>query len=466
MTASTPASAGHAQQQNRRLSLRDHRGFRVYWLGEATSRVGSSLYAVALPVIAAVELDATPGQVSTLASAVLAPVFVLALPAGVLGDRYSKRDLMMGTDLLAAAVVATVPVCWATGMLSMPVLYVVGLLLGTLAVLHQAAAIAIVPELVEPALLHRANSRVMAVFAMAGSAGTFGGTAAVSLLGATRCLLLDSASYLVSAWWASQIPPTPVRRPNGPPPRLLGAIREGVAHVMRDRIQRPLVLMTTLHAYAEGIAVTYFAYYLLTELGFSGTGLGLVMGAVGTGTLVGALAATRLERRAGPGTVLLVGFAAYPLCGLPLVLAPSGSGSTLWLIILAAASALQATAATAAGSTQRTLRQRTRPPDIQSRVQQTSVWLVAGARLLAALSAGAIAHAAGLRAALVTGITLLIAPVVLLWASPVRRLASMPTTTWLAQEATVFDSTAGPAAVSGLTASPYRPAEPPSKENS
>lgn len=169
MTASTPASAGHAQQQNRRLSLRDHRGFRVYWLGEATSRVGSSLYAVALPVIAAVELDATPGQVSTLASAVLAPVFVLALPAGVLGDRYSKRDLMMGTDLLAAAVVATVPVCWATGMLSMPVLYVVGLLLGTLAVLHQAAAIAIVPELVEPALLHRANSRVMAVFAMVSS---------------------------------------------------------------------------------------------------------------------------------------------------------------------------------------------------------------------------------------------------------------------------------------------------------
>ncbi|MFH9745121.1 MFS transporter [Streptomyces anulatus] len=429
MTAGPPASAltpPHAQQQGSPLSLRGHRSFRAYWLGEATSRMGSSLYAVALPVIAAVELDATPGQVSTLASVVLAPVFVLALPAGVIGDRYSKRHLMVITDLLAAAVVATVPLCWALGTLSVSLLYVVGLLLGALTVLHQAAALALVPELVEPVLLHRANSWIMAAFAVAGSAGPFGGTAAVSLLGAARCLLLDSASYLVSAWWVSQIPPTPVRPPDGPRPRLIEAIREGVTHVMRDRIQRPLVLTTTVHAYAEGIVVTFFAYYLLAELGVSSTGLGLVMGAVGTGSLAGALAAPRLERRAGPGTVLLIGLAAYPLCGLPLVL--TSSGSTTSVVTLAAAGAFQAAAGTAAGSTQRTLRQHTCPPEMQSRVQQTSVWLVAGARLLAALSAGAIAHAGGVRAALITGIALHIAPAVLLWVSPVRRLTAMPTT--------------------------------------
>ncbi|MFI2791107.1 MFS transporter, partial [Kitasatospora sp. NPDC018614] len=391
-----PAHVDSAPQQSSRPSLRGPGGFRAYWLGTATSLLGSSLHAVALPVIAAVDLDASPGQVSTLAAAVLAPICLFALPAGVAGDRYSKRRLMMVTDLLAAGVVATVPACWTLGTLSMPVLYVVGLLLGTLTVLHQAAAIAIVPELVDPELLHRANGRVMAASAVATSAGTYGGTAAVSLLGAAWCLLLDSASYLVSAWWTSQIPPLPARRTDGPRPRLLGAIREGVTHVMGDRVQRPLVLTMTVHAYADGIVITYFAYYLLTGLGFSSTGLGLVMGAVGTGTLVGSLAAARLVRRAGPGTVLLVGFAAYPLCGLPLVIAPSGS--PLWLVILAAASALQAAAAAAAGSTQRSLRQHTCPPDLQSRVQQTSVWLVAGARLLAALSAGTIAHTAGVRA--------------------------------------------------------------------
>ncbi|MFC8016579.1 hypothetical protein [[Kitasatospora] papulosa] len=50
-------------------SLRGHRSFQAYWLGEATALAGSSVSAVALPVIAAIELDATPGQVSMLASA-------------------------------------------------------------------------------------------------------------------------------------------------------------------------------------------------------------------------------------------------------------------------------------------------------------------------------------------------------------------------------------------------------------
>jgi hypothetical protein len=56
-----------------------------------------------------------------------------------------------------------------------------------------------------PAVVPDANARAMAALAVAGSAGTYVGTAAVSLLGAARCLLLDSASYVISAWCASRI---------------------------------------------------------------------------------------------------------------------------------------------------------------------------------------------------------------------------------------------------------------------
>ncbi|MFG2683054.1 MFS transporter [Streptomyces sp. NPDC048392] len=415
-------------------SLRGHRSFQAYWLGESTALVGSSVSAVALPVVAAMELAATPGQVSTLASAAMAPGFLLALPAGVAGDRCSKKRLMVGTDLAAAAVVAVVPICWAAGTLSMPVLYGVAFLLGALTVLHQAAAIAIVPELVEPELVPDANARVMAAFAVAGSAGTYVGTAAVSLLGAARCLLLDSASYLISAWYASRISTVHAdRRPAGPRPKMITSIREGTAHVLRDPLQRPLVLTMAYHAFAEGIVTTYFAYYLLTELDYGDTGLGLVLGAVGVGSLVGALIAGWLVRRVGPGGVLLVGFAAYPMCGMPLLLARSGHE---WLIALVAASAVKAVAVTAAASTQRSLRQQLCPPHLQSRVQQTSVWLVAGARLLATAAAGAVAAAAGVWAALLTGTVLLLGPVALLWVSPVRQLTAMPGTTTAPPEQT------------------------------
>ncbi|HWU11133.1 MAG TPA: MFS transporter [Streptomyces sp.] len=415
-------------------SLRGHRSFQAYWLGEATALAGSSVSAVALPVVAAMELDATPGQVSTLASAAMAPGFLLALPAGVAGDRCSKKRLMVGTDLVAAAVVVVVPICWAAGTLSMPVLYCVAFLLGALTVLHQAAAIAIVPELVEPELVPDANARVMAAFAVAGSAGTYIGTAAVSLLGAARCLLLDSASYLISAWYASRISTIHAdRHPTGPRPKMITSIREGMAHVLRDPLQRPLVLTMAYHAFAEGIVTTYFAYYLLTELDYGDIGLGLVLGAVGVGSLVGALVAGQLVRRLGPGGVLLVGFGAYPMCGIPLLLARSGHG---WLIALVAAGAVKAVAVTAAASTQRSLRQQLCPPHLQSRVQQTSVWLVAGARLLATAAAGAVAAAAGVWAALLTGTVLLLGPVALLWVSPVRQLTVMPGTTTAPPEQT------------------------------
>ncbi len=405
-------------------SLYGHRSFRAYWLGEATALAGSSVSAVALPVVAAMELHATPGQISTLASAVMAPAFLLALPAGVAGDRYSKKRLMVATDLAAAAVLAVVPACWAAGTLSMPVLYCVALLLGSLTVLHQAAAIAIVPELVPPELLPDANARTMAAYAVAGSAGTYGGTAAVSLLGAARCLLLDSASYLISAWCASRIRALPTnQRPPGPRPGVITSIREGMAHVLRDPLQRPLILTTAYHAFADGIVTTYFAYYLLTELDYGDTGLGLVLGAIGAGSLVGALVARRLVRRIGPGAVLLIGFAAYPMCGTPLLLARSGHG---WLIALVAASAVRAAAVTAAASTQRSLRQQLSPPHLQSRVQQTGAWLIAGARLLATVAAGAVAAVVGVWATLLTGTVLLLGPVALLWVSPVRQLKVMP----------------------------------------
>ncbi|MFF7115530.1 MFS transporter [Streptomyces albogriseolus] len=418
------AHVDSAQQQDSRPSLRDHPGFRAYWLGEATALAGSSASAVALPVIAAVELDATPGQVSTLASAAMAPAFLLALPAGVVGDRCSKKRLMVSTDLAAAAAAAVVPACWATGALTMPVLYCVALLLGSLTVLHQAAAIAIVPELVGPELVPDANARVMAAFAVAGSAGTYGGTAAVSLLGAVRCLLLHSASYLIGAWCASRISTVDAaRQPAGQRTGMITSIREGVTHVLRDPLQRPLVLTMAYHAFAEGIVTTYFAYYLLTELDYGDIGLGLVLGAVGVGSLVGALVAGQLVRRIGPGAVLFVGFAAYPICGAPLLVARPGHG---WWIALVAASAVKAVAVTAAASTQRSLRQQLCPPHLQSRVQQTSVWLVAGARLLAAAAAGAVAAVAGVWAALLTGTVLLLGPVALLWVSPVRQLKVMP----------------------------------------
>ncbi|WP_405851304.1 MFS transporter [Streptomyces sp. NBC_00090] len=341
-------------------SLRAVRAFRVR---EGAAPAGFSVHAVALPVIAVLELDAAPGQESLPAAGATAPAFVLALPAGAAGDRYAKTKLMVGTDLAAAGVVAAVPVCWAAGAMTMPVMYSVALLLDALTVLHQAASVAIVPELVPLGQSHEVNTRIAAAYSVADTAGTYGGALVVGVAGAVRALSLDSLSYVVSARCASRIRSTTAsHRPAGDRShRVFAAIREGVGHVMWGPTQRTLVLALAGCAYADAVVTTSFAYTLLTELHSGSTRLGLVMGATGAGGLVGTLAATRVVRRYGPGRVLL-----------------------------------------------------------------TSVWLVSGARPFVALTAGGIAAASGVRAALVVGTVLHLAPAVLLWTSPIRRLTAIP----------------------------------------
>ncbi|MFE3578288.1 MFS transporter [Streptomyces vinaceus] len=87
-----------------------------------------------------------------------------------------------------------------------------------------ARPIAIVPQLVAPALLHRANARVGAVFGAADTAGTCLGTAVVAVVGAAEDFWLDSLSYLASACCAARIPepgrPVPAAGGGRPPRRL------------------------------------------------------------------------------------------------------------------------------------------------------------------------------------------------------------------------------------------------------
>ncbi|GGT51630.1 MFS transporter [Streptomyces kurssanovii] len=404
------------------VSLKGHRSFNAYLTGEAASLLGTSVHAVALPALAVLELGAGPDQVALLALLGHLPSFVLALPAGVIVDRHGKKRLLVVTDLVAAAAVALIPVSAAAGVLSIAVLYAVALTVGAATVLHNAAAISVVPQLVPAGLRHVANSRVGVAFSSADIAGTYAGTAVVAVVGASRAFALDAVSYLLSAWCASRIrlerpAAVPVRR------RMMRQIVEGMGYVARDPLARPLVASLALTGLGTGMVNTYWGFHLLTALQAGPVGLGVVMGVCGAGGLVGAFLAPRLVRRFGPGRVLVTSFTLCAAMGVPLLLARPGP---LWLAVLAVAGMVQMAGAACAGTTQRSVRQQICPPELQGRAQQTSTWLVTGSRFLATAAAGVLAATTSVPTALVVGTVLLFAPVVLLCLSPVRGLARMP----------------------------------------
>ncbi|MFH9671669.1 MFS transporter [Streptomyces sp. NPDC017405] len=180
---------------------------------------GSSVSAMVIPVLAVLELHATTAEVAWLTFLSQLRPAMLALHAGALADRHAKHKQMITGDLISAAALASVPVAAVLDRLSLPQLMVVAAVLGGAGVLHDAAAISLLPSLVDRSLIQRSNSRIGALFAVAATAGSSLGAALTALLGPARALLGD----VLSSWPTSSAPGAP---PASRPPKAPGRQRK------------------------------------------------------------------------------------------------------------------------------------------------------------------------------------------------------------------------------------------------
>jgi hypothetical protein len=174
---------------------------------------------------------------------------------------------------------------------------------------------------------------------------------------------------------------------------------------MRHRPNQQLSCKATQPAWDTASAETN----LLRELHWSPTNLGIVMGAGGVGGILGALVWQPLERRWGPGKVMLGALALNPLAQLPLVFVGPGLGGQ---IAIGTGMVVQTGAAVCHGGLQRAVRQELAPDALQGRAQATGAWL-----------------AFSLRPTLTLITAALVIPFLVLWNSPVRGLRTVPSPT-------------------------------------
>ncbi|MCX4784000.1 MULTISPECIES: MFS transporter [unclassified Streptomyces] len=409
--------------QNAKTTTWSRPAFRFLLGSEAVTLSGSAVSAVALPALAVLELHASTTEVAVLAFLGQLPNAV-ALWAGALSDRHPKRPQLIASDLTAAGALVTVPVAALAGALTVGQLCAVAIVLGAAKVVHDAAAISLLPAVVDPEQLHDANAKLGAASSVADSIGTNAGAALVGAVGAARSVLVDAVSFLVSAVlvWRMRVPET-ATAPDAARPSLARDIAEGVRYVARQPTIRTVIAALSTLSFGLAIMNTYWAFYLLDRLGASPSAFGVIMGIGGAGGVAGALLAPKIAARIGIGPTIIAGFAVSPLAQVPLLLAEPG---LRWQIVLAAALAGQLFWATASGTSQRSLRQAVCDPDFQGRMQSASTTLTAGARPLAAATAGGLVLLLDVRATLAIGALLQVVPIVLLVASPIRTLRRIP----------------------------------------
>ena len=368
-TGGGPGDAGSLRLLGR------NRAFGLLWSARSVSFLGDSLSLVALLL----HVADTTGQALAVALLLLAGDFAPALLgplAGTVADRMDRRRVMVGCELVQGALVVAI----ALWLPSLPLLLVLVGLRAVAGQVFQPASRAAVPAVVPDRDLERANAAI--------GIGTNGGealgplTAALLLpvLDVRGVLLVDAATFLVSAAMLGFLPAMPAAG-SGRRASFLADARSGLRYLRGEATLRAVTLGYFAIVACNGIDDVALVFLATDTLGSGASAVGLLLGAVGIGLLVGYALLARARGRVPMAVLLLAGFAVSSAGNLLTGLA--------WAV--AAAFALQAVrglgiAALDVAAT--TMVQRTVPPALLGRVFGSLYGAIGVAAALAYLLGG------------------------------------------------------------------------------
>jgi MFS family permease len=404
-----------------RWGLLGERRFRLLWIGETTSSFGSSVSAVALPLVALSVVHAGVFAVSLLSAAAWLPWLAIGLPAGAVVDRLRRRRIMIVADLVSALAFTSVPVADVFGWLSTPQLLVVALLAGGASVFFTAAYRAFIPALVGSEDLLEANAKLQGSEQVThiGGPGVAGAIAQVA--GAVGGVIVDAVSFVVSAGCllrvdAAETKRTVARRP------MRREIAEGLGLVWREPLLRTNAIFG---CFSNFVLIGYQALtvvFLVRVVGLSSGATGLLLALASVGGVVGALAARRVAIRFGSARGVLMCKCLVMPFGLLLPLTHRGPRLTFFVV----GSVVVIGGIVAGNIIWQGWVQTYYPAELLGRLS-TSVQVVNyGAMPLGAIAAGAMASTIGIRltvAILMAG--LMLSSLVLLL-GPLRTIRDLP----------------------------------------
>jgi len=276
------------------------RRFGWLWAAYAVSAYGSGLGFGALPLLAVLVLHAGPAEVSALSAVGPAVGALIAVPLAPWVEFRRKRPVMIGTDLVRFAAMASIPVAYAFGALGFVQLLVVSAVIAAAKIAFGAASGAYLKALVRPEDLLVANARFESTNWSSIAVGPPLGGAAIGLFGPVTTVVADALSYLLSALGITAIGgKEEAPEPAGGGPLRAGALLAGWRHIMGHPVLRKLYLNQVLVAGLIMATEPLLAVLLLRRLGFPPWQYGLAFAAPCLGGLVGSRLARRVVARFG-----------------------------------------------------------------------------------------------------------------------------------------------------------------------
>jgi MFS family permease len=347
--------------------------YRRLWTSILISSLGGQVTLLALPLTAALLLNATPTQMGWLTALEILPFVLFSLPSGVWLDRVRKLPVYVAGELTIGVAVASVPVVWWFDQLSMGWLYLVGFMIGTVSTTAGTAAQIVLTQVVPRERLVEAHAKNALANSGADVAGPGLAGALIKLTGAPLALLVDAVMLLTSALILRGIRVHEVREPH-PQPDFWRDLKEGIDFVRGQRLLVALAVVVGGWQLCHNAAIVVQILYATRELKLSEHAIGLCFVGLGVGTISSSVFGHRISQRLGPGPTLLLGFA---ICGTGWLLpALVGPASALGVPAFAAMLALYGVGAVLVFINFLALRQAVTPEPLLGRMTSTMRWLI------------------------------------------------------------------------------------------
>jgi MFS family permease len=407
------------------VTLRQDREFLKLWAGQTISVFGDQVTILALPLAAVLTLHASAFQMGVLTAVGWLPNLLFALHAGVWVDaRGRRRQTMIAADLARVALLATVPVAYVAGVLSMAQLYAVAFAHGTVSVFFDLSSSVLFVSIVRREDFVEANSRLFQSRAFSFVAGPSIAGVLVQALTAPWALVADAFSFLGSAFFLGRIRADEPRPQAADGERLRTRVAAGLRFIFGNAAYRATLLSFSTINFFNLMFNALVILYATRELHIRPGTLGLILGLGAVGGLVGAIGAPHLSRAIGVGRSLVLGTLLFPA---PLLLVPAARGPhALVLALLATAEFLSALGVMILDVNGNSLGAALSPDYMRARIAGAFRVINYGVRPVGSLLGGVLGAAIGLRPTL--WIASIGATLAVLWLlpSPIPAMRELP----------------------------------------
>lgn len=355
------------------------RDFTLLWTGQTCSNLGAAASSIAFPLLV-LAVTGSAFKAGLVGFVHLAPLPLLALPAGAIADRLDRRWLMISADACRLFVMASLAlVIWLNDVTFWYILFA-SFVSGVCWVFFWVCENAALKHVVgEPQLPHAVALNQGRQYASALAGPPLGG--ALYAVGRALPFAADSVSYAISLTTTAFIrTPLQESRTRLPSRRMAAEIKGGLQWLWREPRLRATSLLLTGSDFALN-ALYLVLVVTAREDGFSATEIGVMLGIVGASGMIGALWAPWLSRRTSFSGVV-IGVQVLTAALVPLLLTTSNTYArgVIYGAVIAAWPTWNASV--------RSYQFAVTPDPLQGRVQSVSLLLSNGAVPLAPFFAG------------------------------------------------------------------------------